>query len=1049
MLRSTTGVIVFATAALASAQLAPPKPAPLVGARDLALSPDGKRLAFTYRGDVWVAPSSGGPAIPITNHVEMDSNPVWSPNGSWIAFASNRNGGNDIYLAPVSGGETVRLTYYPGNNTPSDWTPDGKSIVFRGSRDDRWNSILSVDVADGRNDKLFKDMMSIGSPIYAPDGKSVIYTRFGFPWYRARYEGSAAAQLWRYDLASGKRTQIRNNGLQHLWPSLNSSGLFAVTVAEKTPSSSPVDKPIPKITDNPNRTPNVYEIESNGRARRLTNYVEAPVRFLTAAKKADLLAFERDGDLYTMKPGESPQRIEVTAILDDKTTQLERLILTEGASNAAFSPNGEKVVFELRGELWMIPTKRDEKSKSPNKNDAVQLTTWEGTDDQPIFAPDNRTLYFVSDRDGAERLYKMDTETKAVTPITTDDADVSNLQITPDKASLSFWKAGANGGLYTVSLLLSGTPRRVMARPGQAMYYNWSPDMRFVAYSETLLRSGYYYWEATQNIHIYDVELGLSHNVTQLSAQHIIPTFSPDGKGLFFRSDRNGAGLYYLSFAPEDAREPDEVVKYEKPAAPVKVEIDWSRIERRPRRIGTVQPESQILVHPEKGDVYFLNGGDVYRCTYAGEEGKKITNGGGFADIAFADDYKSLAGVRNGQPTTVDIQKPNNEVKSLAFRSDWRRDLVKEHRAAYDQFWRLYNRGFYDGNFHGRDWKELRERYRKYMPSVAHRNEMAVVLNMMVGELESSHSEVGSAPGNPRGESVANLGFTFDYRHRGPGIKVLDVPPYAPGSYPKTRLSPGEIVLKVNGLDASPTEAFYRDCLNEQEGRDLKLTVQGTDGKTREVTYRALSNGQFSNIEFENLLDARRKKVEEASNGNVTYVHIAGMGGPQLDRFNQEVWMYASGKKALIIDVRNNGGGNTADRIIDVLERLPNSIYKPRDEATQLGPGQALAVPMVVLCDETSFSNAEMFPSAMKARKLATIVGRPTPGYVIYTSGGRLVDGTSYRMPGTGVYRLDGTPLENMGVQPDVIVERSPEQFFNGQDPQLERAVEILMRAIR
>jgi C-terminal processing protease CtpA/Prc len=406
-------------------------------------------------------------------------------------------------------------------------------------------------------------------------------------------------------------------------------------------------------------------------------------------------------------------------------------------------------------------------------------------------------------------------------------------------------------------------------------------------------------------------------------------------------------------------------------------------------------------------------------------------------------------GIRNGLPSFLEIQKNGQPVTQVAFRADWSRDLGKERSAAYNQFWRYYNRSFYDANFHGRDWVTLRERYRKFLPSVAHRNEMATVLNMLVGELESSHSEVSSAAGNPGSQSSAHLGFTFDYGFAGPGIKIKDVPARTPGWYAKTKLVPGEVVEKINGKEVRVDEALYRDVLNEQVGRDITLTVRGLDGKTRDVTYRALSGGEYANIVFNNRLRARRAYVEQKSGGKLTYVHIAGMGQEPLDTFNQQVWQYAEGKQGLIIDVRNNGGGNTSDRIIDVLERQPNSMYQVRDEALQLGPGQALAMPMVVMHAETSFSNAEMFPYAMHARKLATLVGMPTPGYVIYTGGNRLVDGTQVRIPGTGVYRLDGSPLENMGQQPDYKVDITVDEYFAGADPQLDKAIEVLMKQVK
>ncbi|RYG25293.1 PDZ domain-containing protein [bacterium] len=1055
-------------------QLPTPSAPPLIGARSLSLSPDGTRLAFSYQGDVWTSSAKGGRAIPVTNNVEMDDNPVWSPDGEYIAFVSNRSGNNDIYIVPSEGGTTRRLTWYTGSDVPSDWSSDGKTILLSGKRDSSLNGVMTIDVASGKTKQIFLDMMPVGSPRFTPDGKGILYTRFGFPWTRPRYEGSAAAQLWRYDLATGQRTKVSATGFQHLWPNVSAEGrVLCVTVGEKTPNSSPLNKSIGKWVDNVKRTPNVYAVDGRGGQNRLTEFVGEGARFLTVAEKAPLAAFERDGDVYTMGlNGGKPEKIVLRATLDDKTTQEERLTLTSGVSDMSLSPKNDTLAFVVRNEIWTVPVK---KGTGPNANDATQLTDWAGLDEQPLWAPDGKTLYFVSDRNGPSRLFRMDVATKTVMPVST-GGDIADVRITPDKTKVSFWQTGADGGLYTVPVG-GGVPTRVLSKPGQSIgTYDWSPDGRYVAYLDVLRRSGYYYWESTSNLFILDTATGKSTNVTKLSSNHGAPKWTPDGRYLLMRSDREEDGLYAIALQPQDTPTAEIEMKYTAPTAPVKVEIDFDGIDRRIRKLNGQGPDA-LDIDKQTGDIWFLSGGDLWRAPYSGENPQRVTQTAGATPaptpqepprrrgfpgvtgaaagtgpvqaFTFSDDGNQIAYLRGGMMNVMQLRRPGNPSETVAFRADWTHDLRAERKAAYDQIWRAYNRGFYDPNFHGRDFPALRARYEKFLPSVGHRNEMATVLNMMIGNLESSHSEVSPGPGNPPSQSSAHLGFTWDPNYTGPGIKVQEVPVNTPGSYTKSKLNPGDVVNKINGKEVQVDEALFRDVLNEQTGREVTLTVQGTDGKERTVKFRAISPGAFNSIVFANLLEARRKRVEERSGGKLTYVHIAGMGETELRRFNQQVWEQAADKKGLIIDVRNNGGGNTSDRIIDVLERQPNAYYQLRDEAPMLGPGQALAVPIAVLMGETSYSNAEMFPAAMKARKLATLVGMPTPGYVIYTGGLRLVDGTNARMPGTGAFTLEGENLEDNGRQPDVKVDITPEQYLRGEDPQLDAAIDVLIRQVR
>lgn len=1055
-------------------QLGTPQPHKLVGVRSLALSPDGARLAFTYRGDVWVVASEGGKASPVTNNVEMDDNPIWSPDGKWIAFASNRNGGNDIYVVPADGGESRRITWHSGSEVPSSWSPDGKWILFRTTRDDSNNGIYAVDVNSGQTKQMFLDMMSIGNPVMSESGGEILYTRIGFPYFRARYEGSGASQLWRYDVASGKRTSIRNNSFQHLWPAYSgdSKSVYCVTVADKTPSSHLISENPGVFTDSIERTPNVYRIGMDGKGQRLTNFKGfAGTRFLTVA--SGKIAFERSGEAYVMSGNGEPAKVPITAVLDDKSPVEERLISTSGAEDMALSPKGDQVAFTIRGEIWVVPVK---KGKGPNANDAVQLTDYAGTDEQPLWHPDGKSLFFISDRDGAERIFKLDIETKKVTPFVSTDNDQTSLSLTPDRKQLAFVMIGPQKGIYTIPVD-GGTPKLILRNPA-AGGYAFSPDGRWLAYSKLLLNSGFNPWDNASNIWVKDLQTNEEKAITQISTTHSSPEWSADGKFLYFRSGRDSGGIYAFPLTPEAARTTELDLKFEKPAAVPKVEIDFTDPERRIRRIAAATGPGSVIADPTNGDVLYASAGDIWKVNYMGEEQKQLTTGVGVVGFELSEDKNSLyflrppgqpqaaptgppgpgPGRRGGGgadqegalPAILNLRAPQNPITTVTLRTDWTRDVRAERSAAYQEFWRVYNARFYDHAMHRRNWVALREEYRPMLDGVAHRNEMATVLNMLVGELESSHSEVGSGPGNPTGAATAHPGFVIDYSHQGPGLKVREVPVGSPGSFTKTRIGVGEYVVAINGVDVRPNEGLWKTLAGES-GREVTFLVNSTPSRTgaREVKYRAMSGGDFTALVYNNRIESRRKYVESKSGGKLTYLHIAGMGGGNLTTFNLEAWQYVQGKLGVIVDVRNNGGGNIADQLLDILERKPQMRYVPRDDEEIFGPGTAWNRPTVVMHAETSFSNAEMFPAAMKDRGLAKLVGMPTPGYVIYTSGGRLVDGTSIRVPGTGVYRLDGTPTENMGQTPDYRVDISPEDFFAGRDPQLDKAIEVLLGMVK
>jgi len=1019
----------------------------LIGARNLALSPDGTRLAFSYQGDIWVAPAGGGRAVPIASHVEMDDNPIWSPDGSQIAFSSNRYGNFDIFVVGADGGKVKRLTYNSGSEIPTDWTPDGKSIVFRSVRDKEFNGIYSVDVDSSKLHELFLDSSTVNGARILPDGK-VLYQRGGFPYVRPRYEGTGNAQPWLFDPATGKRTKLHGSTFQHLWTNYGAKGtVYTVTVSEKTPSSTPLGQQPVKYTDNAKNTPNVY-VMANGQISPVTSVVGGSgTRYLTVARKADALAYEHDGEVFVKSGGKLTQ-IKLTASLDDKVNNEARMVATSGVTDASLSSKGDFIVFAMANDLWQVGVN---KAKGPNAEDATRLTDWAGLDQEPVLAPDAKSVFFTSDRGGNLNLYQLNLETKEAKQLTTFTGDVTELSLTPSKKKLTFIVAGSGGGIYTVDVA-TGVIDLVLKTPGgnrlgDGTDYDWSPDERYLAYTTRLPGTGYYYWDEGNGINIYDTQTKTLHDITGLNARYGGPVFSPDGKYLAFASNSEGDGIYMLPLQPEDARTTELEARYERPKATPKVEINFEDIDNRARRVAAGMPSS-LIYDPLTGDLFSLQNGDLVRTSYDGTDTKPFTAGAGLSRVVLGNDDNTWFGIKGGLAHRIIIRGPGAPQQPITFRAEWVRDLRKEHEAAFQQFYRGFNHSFYDGNFHGRDWAKIRDRYYPLLSSVGHRNEMAIILNQMVGELESSHSEVGAAP-VPGSTSTAALGLSFDYGYAGPGMKVSGVPKRSPASYAKTQIKVGETILKVNGKAAELSEKFISEALNDQVGRDLNLLVRGLDGKDRTLKYRALSGGEQGGLFERAKLEERKAMVEKLSGGKVSYVYIAGMGDGNFQQFNKEYWKAIQGRKAMIIDVRGNGGGNISDRLVDMLERQQHSWLKLRDEDVQPAPGQSFGVPLVVMCDETSFSNAEMFPEAMKTRKLAKIIGNTTPGYVIWTGGFPLVDGTNARMPGTGQYRLNGQPMENFGTVPDYIVPITVEDVFAGKDPQIEKAVDVLLKQVK
>lgn len=1028
------------------AQLPPPTNAPIIGARQPALSPDGKRLAFVYRGDIWMADARGGRATLLTSHLETEGTPLFSPDGHWLAFSSKRNGGWDIFVVPADGGSARQLTWHSGTEVPTAWSPDGKYLLFAGKRDTVNYSLYALDLNSGRTKSLTEDYATINSPTYSPDGKLVAYGRYGFPWTRPRYAGSASAQLWVVDLEAGERRALTTNEFQHLWPRFLPDGrLLTVTVDELTPSVAPLGETISPIADNPRRTPNLWAYSLDGTRKQVTIFTGGAVRSPSVASQSGDIAFEYGPDLYVLqKAAKEPQKLKLFAASDEKQTTRRREKATNGVGEAEPSPDGKTFAFGLRGDIWTIGVEKPKGIAAKSAEYAKRLTDWAGEDSDFSWSKDGKKLYFTSDREFYTRIYELDVKSQKVTPLWKRNSDVERLKVSPDGKMLGFWVTGPDGGLYTLTLS-NREIKKLVSVPGPQWRnqgggdYEWSPDMQWICYAHRGESKAWNLWIIPAD------GSAEPRNITRLYAHHSQPAWSPDGKYLFFQSNRDGSGLYVLPLTREEVRVSDTDLKFVKSTNAVTVKIEFDDIHRRIRKFSSQAPQRDLQVTAE-GLIVFLTEGDVASIGYDGKDFKKVTTGGGKSQLRVSKDGKKAFFINNGELVTMPIGGGKEE--KVTFSAEWERDVRAERLASFTQFWRSYQRGFYDANFHGRDWEKIRTRYEPLLDAVETNDEFAGLLNSMIGELETSHAEVNPASNRDAvpAPSTPHLGFTFDYSYEGPGIKVRGVPHGVPGWYEKTRIEPGEIVLAINGDEVSLNEELYK-LINDRQDREFEFLVStnGEKSGARTVKYKALTSGEWTSLNYDNRVEHTRSYVEQKSGGKVGYLHIASMGAHNQAQFEREAYEYIVGRESMIIDVRFNTGGNIADTLVEWLQRRPHGYVKPRDGVKEPVPFHAWDRKMIVLMNEHSYSNGEIFPNAMRTKGLAKLVGRSTPGYVIWTDSLSLVDGTRARMPMTGAYRIDGTPMENLGEKPDIEVPWSPDDYLNERDPQIDRAIQELL----
>lgn len=1005
--------------------LTPPVEKPARGVSYPSISPDGKTLCFSYLGDLWSVSAEGGVATRLTVHEGQEALSRWSPDGKWIAFTSLRTGSYDIFLVPAQGGSARQVTFHSASDWICDWSADGTKILFYSNRDSRYFDLYSLDLKTRALQKIVEDTDSLRYGNWSEDGKQMVYTRAGQPWYRAWYRGSVAAQTVVRNVETGKVRRLLKTPGQQYWPFFAPDGKSVYVT----------------MIYGDGNTPNIWRVPTaGGSPKAVTQYTTGAVRFPCLARNGSRLTYVYEGELYTIDTaGGEPKKPRVIARSDDKVNNEERQTLTQDADESEPSPDGKQLALVMKGEIWLMPITGGE---------ATRLTDHPANDHDILWSPDGTKLAVISDRDNQTDVYVLDIKSKEMKRLTNDPVSESHPLWSPDGKWIAFAKAGSAPGLYLVPSE-GGEARRVAegndvnnAGIGIASH-NWSPDSRWLAFARM---------DRFENRDIWVVPAvgGEAVNVTRYSGYNSQPQFSKDGRNLLFLSSRSGPLLLFrLPLEPEEDDKDADGKPKQVPDRSKDVRIDFQEIHERAVQVtppmGNVE---DFAITPDSKRIVVRIANNFWVTPMGGGGGQQLNNnnepGGAIRILPDASRFFFIGA--NGTPRSMALN--GGPVSVVRFTANYVFDRRALYRQAFDEFYRRFGTQFYDAKMHGVDWKRLRARYEPRLEGVGTSQEFAELLSMMVGEVNSSHSEVNASM-RP-GFQTATLGLEYAPEYAGPGLKVSSVLAKGPADKPASRIMPGEYILSVDGNDIPRLSEEYHALLTDKSGKTVEVLVNSRPTKegARTVKLKAISSTEWINLDYEAWVKKNRERVEKLSDGRLGYLHIRGMDQPSLRKFEREFYTDTLDKAGLVLDIRSNGGGNTHDALLNILSRKMYGFTQPRDGLRVSQPNKAFAKPIVLLIDEHSASDAEIFPSGFRALGLGKVVGVTTPGYVIGTYEGRLVDGTSYRLPTWAFYTEDGKNMENLGIVPDIVVENTPEDTAAGKDRQLDVAVQTALSQV-
>ncbi len=1050
-----------------------------------SISPDGKTIAFTYKGDLYKVSTGGGQAQQLTFHEAHDFAPQWSKDGKQLAFASDRYGNFDVFVMDANGGQAKRLTYHSADEMPFSYSADNKSVIFGGVRQDAVNhrqyptnsqpELYSIPATGGRIDQIFT--IPAEAVQSSKDGSKMIYhdKKGGENEWRKHHQSSVTRDIWLFDKKSNKHTQLTSFYGENRNPVFTDNEQSIFYLSEESG------------TFNIHKMP----LKEKAKSEQVTKFKNFPVRFLSASNDG-LLSFSYDGELYTLKPGANAQKVNVVINTQEKGNNDGFVSISGGVREISVSPDGKEVAFIARGEVFITSvdgkmTKRI--TNTPEQERFVQ------------FAPDGKSVVYASERNGKWRIYQTKKVRKeepyffAATlldekPLVSNDNDNYMPQLSPDGKKIAYienrrtLKVKEIADKNTVTLL---TPDQLFYMQDGDQYFTWSPDSKWLlaTYRPTMSNGEVVLLDASGK--------QTMRNLTKSGYGDGNAKWVNGGKQLIWFSNRDGMKAHansgssqrdvYSLFLTKDSWErfnlnkddfallkdieaaekktKDEAAKAAakdpkaKPAPKPDstVVFDWDGLETRKARLTIHSSSLSDAVLSKDGEkLYYLasfeKGSNLWSTNLRTKETKmEIPLDGMGGSLTWDKAQKNLYLLSGGRISKINTD--NNKREQISLEGEVEMNVEAERLAMFEHVW-LRNKGmFYTPTMHGADWEALKPAYSKYVPHIGNSYEFAEMLSELLGELNVSHAGARYSRSIPNADATASLGVIANFQHKGNGILIDEVIAGGPLDRAKFNVKPGMVIEKIDGqlIESNQDQAKY---LNRKADQFTLLEISDPKTKNREqITIKPISIGAENQLLYKRWVKKNQAEVDSLSKGQLGYVHIPGMSdGPYRSVYEEMMGKFAD-RKAVIVDTRFNGGGDLVSDLAMFFTGQKFLDYATEQRSVGYEPTFRWTKPTLAMFNEANYSDGHCFSCGYTDLGIGKTVGMPVPGTCSFAGWESLPDGTRWGSVPISAKNKAGEWLENNETKPDIQVKNMPGIIDNGRDQQLEVAIAELLKVVK